>query len=186
MHANLPVLINQVLAENHLHGSCLELEITEGLIMQDLERAIAVLHILRNMSVQLAIDEFGTGYSSLNHLKRFPLDRLKIDKSFVNDITTDPDDAAIIQAVIAMAHSLRLNVIAEGVESEAQMAFLELHHCDDMQGYYFSPPLPAQDVTLLLRENRTHLVTNRNPIVFQVNSFLGLSEDPSSDTGRGA
>lgn len=186
MHANLPVLINQVLAENHLHGSCLELEITEGLIMQDLERAIAVLHILRNMSVQLAIDDFGTGYSSLNHLKRFPLDRLKIDKSFVNDITTDPDDAAIIQAVIAMAHSLRLNVIAEGVESEAQMAFLELHHCDDMQGYYFSPPLPAQDVTLLLRENRTHLVTNRNPIVFQVNSFLGLSEDPSSDTGRGA
>ena len=163
MHANLPVLIDQVLAENHLHGSCLELEITESLIMQDLERAIAVLHTLRNMSVQLAIDDFGTGYSSLNHLKRFPLNRLKIDKSFVNDITTDPDDAAIIQAVIAMAHSLRLNVIAEGVENEAQRTFLELHHCDDMQGYYFSPPLPTQEVTVLLRENRTHLVTNRHP-----------------------
>ena len=117
------------------------------------------------MGLRVTMDDFGTGYSSLNHLKRFPLNRLKIDKSFVSDITTDPDDAAIIQAVIAMAHSLRLNVIAEGVENEAQRTFLELHHCDDMQGYYFSPPLPTREVTLLLRENHTRLATNRNPNV---------------------
>ena len=106
------------------------------------------------MGIGLSLDDFGTGYSSLNYLKRFPLDCLKIDKSFVDDITTDPDDAAIASAIISMARSLEVQVVAEGVETRAQLEFLRAHGCGAMQGYYFSKPLPAEACGLLLREGR--------------------------------
>ena len=150
-------LLNQIadiLEETQLDASCLELEITEGLIMRDVDSAVMTLQALKMMHVQIAIDDFGTGYSSLNYLKRFPLDRLKIDKSFINDINNDPNDAAIALAVIAMAHSLQLKVIAEGVENEQQLIFLKSRRCDDVQGYYFSRPLPSAEAGTLLRENR--------------------------------
>lgn len=150
MQPGLADLIAGILQETGLEPDHLELEITESLLMEDVDKAVNILHILKGQGVCLAIDDFGTGYSSLNYLKRFPIDRLKIDKSFVQDITSSPDDAAITLAVIAMARSLKLEVIAEGVETEAQLAFLRARHCHEAQGYYFSPPLPAEKLTELL------------------------------------
>jgi EAL domain-containing protein (putative c-di-GMP-specific phosphodiesterase class I) len=151
MQAGLAEQVAGILAATGLKANQLELEITESLLMKDVEGAVDTLRIFKAMGVGLAIDDFGTGYSSLNYLKRFPIDRLKIDQSFVRDITIDPDDAAIALAVIAMAHSLRLKVIAEGVETAAQLDFLRSRHCDEMQGYYFSRPRPAEEIAALLR-----------------------------------
>ncbi len=145
-------MIINTLQKTGLKADCLKLEITESLLMQDVERVILTLQALKKIGVKIAIDDFGTGYSSLSYLKRFPLDFLKIDRSFIRDIQSDPDDAAITLAVIAMAHSMRLNVIAEGVETAAQLDFLRAHDCNEVQGYYFSPPVPADDLTRLLRE----------------------------------
>lgn len=141
----------QVLKDSGLAPRFLELELTERSIMKDPEEAARLLRELKQMGVQLSIDDFGTGYSSLNYLKRFPLDKLKIDRSFVKDIPLDMDDAAITQAIIGMAHSLRLRVIAEGAETQDQLMFLRSQHCDEIQGYYFSKPLPAGDFTRLLQ-----------------------------------
>jgi diguanylate cyclase (GGDEF)-like protein len=154
LQAELLGLIAETLRESGLPPACLELEITESLLMRDIDGAISTLGALKAMGVQLAIDDFGTGYSSLSYLKRFPLDRLKIDRSFVRDITTGADDAAIALAVIAMAHSMRLQVIAEGVETATQLAVLQSGGCQQMQGFYFGYPLAAQAITKLLRENR--------------------------------
>jgi diguanylate cyclase (GGDEF)-like protein len=147
--------VADILRETELDPTCLELELTESLVMQDVEKTIATLSRLKAMGIKLSIDDFGTGYSSLSYLKRFPIDTLKIDQSFVRDITTDPDDAAIAKSIISMAHDMQLRVIAEGVETEAQKSFLSLRRCDEIQGYLFSKPVPAVEFEKLLREGRS-------------------------------
>lgn len=151
--ADLVGSVASVLEETGLDPRYLELEITKSLIMEDVEassRALAEFKETAN-GIRVSIDDFGTGYSSLFRLKTFPIDLLKIDRSFVRDITTDPDDAAITAAMIGLAHELRLEVIAEGVETEEQLSFLRARGCDLVQGYYLSRPLPAADITELLK-----------------------------------
>ena len=137
--------VKQVLEETKIDPSLLELEITESTIMQHPEIAIEVLHRLKDMGVKLAVDDFGTGYSSLSYLKRFPIDLLKIDKTFVQDVKNDADDRAIIQSIIALAKSLRLQVVAEGVETRQQQEFLRALDCDYIQGYYIGRPVCAEE-----------------------------------------
>ena len=144
-------LVAQILNETGLSPHALELEITEGLLMKDAEGAIRTLSLLKDQGVQFAIDDFGTGYSSLSYLKRFPIDRLKIDKAFVQEINSNPDDAAIATAVIAMARSMNLGVVAEGVETGAQLNFLKRKCCGEVQGYYLSKPLPPSDMATVLQ-----------------------------------
>lgn len=144
--------ILRILQDTGLDPRYLELEITESVIMSQSEEAVSTLQRLSALGVQISIDDFGSGYSSLAYLKRFAVDRLKINQSFVRDISADPDDMAIVTAIIAMARSLQLTVTAEGVETEEQLSFLESLNCDDYQGYYFSRPIPADEMTKLLRE----------------------------------
>ena len=145
--------ILDILSETGLEARFLEMEITESMVMHDPQGAIAVLGELQQHGISFAMDDFGTGYSSLSHLKRIPIHKLKIDQSFVRNLTTDPDDAAITNAVIELAHGLKLKVIAEGVETEEQRAFLHAHGCDEMQGYLFSRPVPAEEMGALLATN---------------------------------
>jgi len=147
-------LIKDVLQETGLAPQNLELELTESLLLTNADVVFPVLDELNDMGVNLAIDDFGTGYSSLSYLKQFRVDKLKIDRSFIRDIGTDPEAAAIPTAIISMAKSLNLEVIAEGVENEEQMSFLRLHHCDQIQGYYLSKPLSLQNAGILLRTSR--------------------------------
>lgn len=151
---NLGEIIKAILHESGLAPSGLELEITEGVVMQDAEAAILLLEDMKAMGLKLSVDDFGTGYSSLSYLKRFPIDKLKIDQSFVRDLTTDTDDAVIVSTIISMAHSLKLKVIAEGVESAEQLAFLKQQGCDEIQGYYFSQPVSAEEFTKLISSGR--------------------------------
>ncbi|MBI3609120.1 MAG: EAL domain-containing protein [Nitrospirae bacterium] len=151
---NLAEIVGRVLAETGLDPSDLVLELTEGSIMQNVETTIAALRALKTMGVRISIDDFGTGYSSLNYLKRFPVDILKIDQSFVRNITNDPGNAAIATAIVAMAHSLKMEVIAEGVETADELAFLRSLRCDGMQGYLYSKPVAAEAFTKLLSEGR--------------------------------
>jgi EAL domain-containing protein (putative c-di-GMP-specific phosphodiesterase class I) len=146
-----------VLAETGLAPERLELEITETTVMTDAEAVIAKLIEVKRMGVTLAIDDFGTGHSSLSYLKRFPLDRLKIDRSFIRDVACDADDEAIVTAIIAMSRSLSFEVVAEGIETARQEDFLRRQGCDLAQGFLFSPPLPAEDVPgWLLAWQRKH------------------------------
>jgi EAL domain-containing protein (putative c-di-GMP-specific phosphodiesterase class I) len=146
--------ITAILAETGLDPKLLELEITEGMLMQNIERSIEVLSALRKIGVKLAIDDFGTGYSSLAHLKRFPLDIIKGDRSFIRDLGDDAGDRGITEAIIAMGKTLSLTVIAEGVENKEQLDFLEAHECDEFQGFYFSKAVSADDFTKLLEMHR--------------------------------
>jgi EAL domain-containing protein (putative c-di-GMP-specific phosphodiesterase class I) len=139
-----------VLRETGLDPRFLELELTEGVLMKRAESAVSVLRTLRASGIRIAVDDFGTGYSSLSYLRKFPIDALKIDQSFVRQITTTPDDTAIVTAVISMGRSLKLRVIAEGVETQEELAFLQALHCDEAQGYYFSRPVPPQEFVKLL------------------------------------
>ena len=147
-------VITRILREHDVDPALIELEITEGSLMVSTEEVVGTLEALGRLGIGLSIDDFGTGYSSLSYLKRFPLDAVKIDRSFVKDVTTDADDATITRAVISMAHSLGLKVIAEGVETESQLGFLAQHGCDEIQGYYFAHPLAADECGIWLREQR--------------------------------
>jgi len=151
---NLAEVVARVLQETGLDARWLTLEITESTVMRDAGAAIATLREIGSLGVGLSVDDFGTGYSSLNYLKRFPLNCLKIDKSFIDDVTTDPNDAAITTAIISMAGSLEIMVIAEGVETLEQVRFLSARGCDAMQGYFFSKPLPALALASMLAENK--------------------------------
>ena len=146
--------VNKVLQDTGLDPKYLELELTESILMEATESAIQTLNELKSMGVRISIDDFGTGYSSLSYLKRFPIDTLKIDRSFVRDVTSDPDDKAIINAIIALARTLNLKVIAEGVETIQQLVCLHEQGSDGMQGYLFSPPLPKESLTQLLQEGK--------------------------------
>ena len=148
---DLHTTIADALALRHIDPHCLEVEITEGAMMQDMAGAIRSTAQLKEIGVRISLDDFGTGYSSLAYLSRFPIDVVKIDQSFVRDITTNPVNSAIAQATIAMSHKLSKVVLAEGVETEEQMQYLRRNDCDEMQGYFFSKPLPAEDITRLLQ-----------------------------------
>ncbi|MDP2370641.1 putative bifunctional diguanylate cyclase/phosphodiesterase [Rhodoferax sp.] len=151
-HPDLPNLVSRILDEESLPPEYLELELTEGVALQDPQGAIAVMNQLHERGVRMSIDDFGTGYSSLGHLKKFKVYKLKIDQSFVRDISTDAEDRAIVSAIIHMAKSLGLQTIAEGVETAGQLAYLREQGCDEVQGYYFSKPLPAEEFAQFARE----------------------------------
>ncbi|SCN46462.1 diguanylate cyclase/phosphodiesterase (GGDEF & EAL domains) with PAS/PAC sensor(s) [methanotrophic endosymbiont of Bathymodiolus azoricus (Menez Gwen)] len=143
-------LIKQLLREFELSGANLQLEITENLMLEDSSVVMEMLSELRAIGVQLSVDDFGTGYSSLSYLRRFPVDILKIDRSFIQDLNLDSGDDALVKAIIAMGQSLGLKVIAEGVETKEQLQFLQAHECDMIQGYYFSKPVNAEEIERLL------------------------------------
>ncbi|HUF54894.1 MAG TPA: EAL domain-containing protein [Dehalococcoidia bacterium] len=148
-HSNLVRIVESVLRQTGLPPHLLHLEITEGVALQDFERSVQVLRALRQLGVEMSIDDFGTGYSSLTYLKKLPVDAVKIDQSFVNDLASDSNDAAIAAAIIAMAHKLGLRVIAEGIETEEQLKFLRAHDCDEMQGFLRGHPVPAEELSEL-------------------------------------
>ena len=158
---NLITVIRQALDESGLSPQYLELEFTEGAVMKNIASTLELMKKFKNMGLRLNIDDFGTGYSSLSYLKQFPIDKLKIDQSFVSNITLDPSDAAIVQAIIALARSLGLSTIAEGVETESQLGYLRTLHCNEIQGYFFSPPVPSDEFIALLAR---HHVDKQPPL----------------------
>ena len=145
--------VHQILSQNAINPDRLKLELTESLVLDDIEDTILKMNELRKIGVRFSMDDFGTGYSSLSSLKKLPLDQLKIDQSFVRDLSIDLDDTTIVETIIAMANKLKIEVIAEGVETEAQRAFLEQHDCQLFQGYLFSKPVPIEQFELLLKKN---------------------------------
>ncbi len=149
-HPDLYTQVLTILEEEGLAPQQLELELTESMLMGDAEAAVAVLNRFKKHGIQIAIDDFGTGYSSLNYLRRFPIDSIKIDRSFITEVNTNPDDASIATSIILMGRSLKLRVIAEGVETRSQLSFLRVMQCDEVQGYLFSPPVPVDRARALL------------------------------------
>lgn len=149
---NLTETINRIIRETGINPELLNLELTESSIMRNAESAVEILRELKKTGIRVSIDDFGTGYSSLSYLKRLPIDVLKIDKSFVMHVTTNPEDAALVIAIISLAHNLRLKVVAEGIETEEQLRFLHLLRCDEGQGYFFSKPICAGDFRKLLEQ----------------------------------
>ena len=149
-------LIRSALDDAGLEPRYLEVELTESAVMSDPEKSIDILEHLSAMGVLVSVDDFGTGYSSMSYLRRFPIDKLKIDRVFIDEIVSRPEDASIVRAIVSLAHSLRLKVVAEGVETPAQLDFLKTAGCDEYQGYHFSRPLPAADFERLMREARPY------------------------------
>jgi EAL domain-containing protein (putative c-di-GMP-specific phosphodiesterase class I) len=152
---NLLADVTSILKETGMNAAFLELEITESMIMHNVDKAVQTLTKLKTLGIGLSIDDFGTGYSSLSNLKRFPIDTLKIDRSFIRDLPGDSEDKAITRAIIAMGKSLNMTLIAEGVETQEQAEFLRAHACDQFQGYYFSRPVDKDKFAELLR-SRVH------------------------------
>ena len=160
--ADFDAQVRTLITKSGVDSRLIELEITESMLMREPAEAAGMLSRLKRMGVKLSVDDFGTGYSSLAYLKRFPLDALKIDRTFVRDLATDSDDGEIALAIISLAHNLKLKVVAEGVETEAQMNFLRSHGCDEMQGYYFARPMSVEDCTrTLIQERRMHFAKPR-------------------------
>ena len=155
--------IDQVLVSSGLTPALLELELTEGVLMDSAEQAIQALRDLRALGVQIALDDFGTGFSSLSYLKWLPIDRIKIDRSFVRDVTTDRFDAAIIDGVVAMAGKMGLEVLVEGVETAEQLGYLQQRHCDYFQGYYFAHPMPLSVLLEFLHNPPTVRASHTQP-----------------------
>jgi EAL domain-containing protein (putative c-di-GMP-specific phosphodiesterase class I) len=153
-HADLAAVVRSALTDVQLQPGYLELELTESAVMHDAEKSAATLEVLSTMGVHISIDDFGTGYSSLSYLRRFPLDKLKIDRSFVRDLMSNPDDASIVKAIISLAHNLRLRVVAEGVETAEQLSYLRELGCDQYQGFFCSPAVPAPAFEALLQRLR--------------------------------
>jgi diguanylate cyclase (GGDEF)-like protein len=151
---NLVEIIRQILKESNLAAAHLELEVTESFLMSNVEQSIQTLRELRSLDISLALDDFGTGYSSLNYLKRFPVNMLKIDQSFVRDVVSNPDSAAVTNAIIALAKSLQLNITAEGVETKEQLDYLQARGCEEVQGYYFGRPAPADAIAERLKQSK--------------------------------
>jgi diguanylate cyclase (GGDEF)-like protein/PAS domain S-box-containing protein len=154
LQKDLEATVRLILRESAVDPSLIQFELTESLLMKEPEAAARTLRGLKESGVRISVDDFGTGYSSLAYLKRFPIDALKIDHAFIRDVTTNPEDAAIAVAIIGLAHSLKLKVVAEGVETEGQLNFLSMHACDEMQGYYFSRPVPPSECEAMMREGR--------------------------------
>ena len=148
--SDLVSVVKQALSESELPVELLELEVTEGTIMTDIDRTIGTLEVLSQLGIRLAVDDFGTGYSSLAYLAQFPIDVLKIDQSFVRDITINRNVASIVTAIVGLAHSLNLEVVAEGVEDTEQLAFLRSLDCEEIQCYLYSKPLPAEEFEKLI------------------------------------
>jgi FOG: EAL domain len=149
---NLIETVTAALRESGLAPQHLELEITESLLMQNDRSTLDALEWLRELGVQVSVDDFGTGYSSLSYLKRLPVDTLKIDRSFIDEIPDNADDVAIARSIISLGHHLNLKIVAEGVETAAQAEFLRAHGCDEVQGYYFAKPVPAEEFQRLLAQ----------------------------------
>jgi EAL domain-containing protein (putative c-di-GMP-specific phosphodiesterase class I) len=162
----LLVDVASILAETGMDAKLLELEIAESLLTHDVENTLRILTDVKAMGIRIAIDDFGTGYSSLATLQRFPLDTIKIDRSFVRDIAGGVDDTGLADAIIAMGKSLSMTVVAQGVETKAQADFLRVHACDELQGFYFKKPMPAEDFTQLLLDQAAEITHNaRRPIL---------------------
>jgi EAL domain-containing protein (putative c-di-GMP-specific phosphodiesterase class I) len=175
---NLAAVVAQTLRETNVAPGLLELELTETLLMGDAEEAVETLRQLKALGVGLALDDFGTGYSSLSYLKRFPLDALKIDRTFIRDTVSDSDDATITVTIINLAHSLKLKVVAEGVEKDEQLQFLKAHGCDEMQGFYFARPMSAADCAKMLADD-VHLEAGRPAVLANPPSLLVVDDNPA-------
>ncbi|OQY41092.1 MAG: hypothetical protein B6227_06135 [Fusobacteriia bacterium 4572_74] len=152
-HSDLPQMIEDVLGKEKINLKHIELELTESMLIEDVSKNIETMLKLKDLKIKLAIDDFGTGYSSLKYLKKFPIDRLKIDKNFIDGITTNEDDKIIVKTIILMAHNLGFEVVAEGVETKEEFDFLKDHKCDVIQGYYFSEPVSIEKIKEYLKEN---------------------------------
>ncbi len=181
-------LVVQILAETGLDPNHLELELTESALMGDASDTVCKLLRLKELGISVSVDDFGTGYSSLSYLKHLPIDTIKVDRSFVRDIVNDPDDAAIVDAIVAMAHSLKLNVIAEGVETREQLEFLRQRKCQQAQGYYFARPLDVQQFEAFIAQgvsvgDLSISTPDTSPDTIGVGVFSGMEEPLQTDSG---